>query len=218
MGAGQMPGNLSFDELKQRVERGEIDTVLAAQTDMQGRLMGKRFQAEFFVESAWEETHGCNYLLATDMEMHTVEGYKATSWAKGYGDYVMRPDLSTLRLVPWLEGTALVLCDVEDHHHEPVPHAPRAILKKQLDRLDKMGLKAMIGTELEFFLFRESFEELQDAGYRDVTPISGYNEDYHIFQTTKEDVVVLVVAADRGHVAVARVLKFFEGFAEQEEL
>jgi len=185
-----MPGNLSFDELKQRVERGEIDTVLAAQTDMQGRLMGKRFQAEFFVENAWEETHGCNYLLATDMEMHTVEGYKATSWAKGYGDYVMRPDLSTLRLVPWLEGTALVLCDVEDHHHEPVPHAPRAILKKQLDRLDKMGLKAMIGTELEFFLFRESFEELQDAGYRDVTPISGYNEDYHIFQTTKEEDVM----------------------------
>ena len=185
-----MPGNLSFDDLKQRVERGEIDTVLAAQTDMQGRLMGKRFQAEFFVESAWEETHCCNYLLATDMEMHTVEGYKATSWAKGYGDYVMRPDLSTLRLIPWLEGTALVLCDVLDHHHGPVPHAPRTILKKQLERLDKLGLKAMIGTELEFFLFRESFEELQDAGYRGVTPISAYNEDYHIFQTTKEEDVM----------------------------
>jgi glutamine synthetase len=185
-----MPGNLTFDDLKQRVERGEIDTVLAAQTDMQGRLMGKRFQAEFFVESAWEETHGCNYLLATDMEMHTVEGYKATSWAKGYGDYVMRPDLSTLRLIPWLEGTALVLCDVLDHHHGPVPHAPRTILKKQLERLDKLGLKAMIGTELEFFLFRDSFEELQDAGYRGVTPISAYNEDYHIFQTTKEEDVM----------------------------
>ncbi len=189
-----MPGNLSFEELKARVANREIDTVIAAQTDMQGRLMGKRFQAEFFVEHAWQETHGCNYLIATDMEMFTVEGYGATSWAKGYGDYVMKPDLSTLRLVPWLEGTALVQCDVLDHHgHAEVPHAPRAVLKAQVARLAAHGLTAMVGTELEFFLFRESYDEMRDRGYRGMTPISPYNEDYHIFQTTKEEAVMRAV-------------------------
>ena len=102
-----MAGKLTFEDLKQAVADGEIDTVLAVQVDMQGRLMGKRFQAEFFVDSAWKETHSCNYLQATDMEMDTVEGYAATSWAKGYGDYVMKPDLSTLRRIPWLAGTAI---------------------------------------------------------------------------------------------------------------
>ncbi|MEM7567446.1 MAG: glutamine synthetase, partial [Pseudomonadota bacterium] len=110
-----MPGMLTLKDLQAAFDAGEIDTVVAAQVDMQGRLMGKRFHAAHFLESAHEETHGCNYLLATDMEMETVEGYASTSWAAGYGDYVMRPDLSTLRRTPWLEGTALVLCDVEDH-------------------------------------------------------------------------------------------------------
>ena len=110
-----MQGNLTLDELAQAVADGTIDTVLVAIVDMQGRLMGKRFQAEFFLASGHRETHGCNYLLATDFEMETVPGYKATSWAAGYGDYAMKPDLSTLRRVPWLEGTALVLCDVLDH-------------------------------------------------------------------------------------------------------
>ena len=120
-----MPGGLTLGELADAVADGAIDTVLVAQVDMQGRLMGKRFQAEFFLESAHVETHGCNYLLATDFEMETVPGYKATSWAAGYGDYVMKPDLATLRRVPWLEGTALVLCDVLDHHgHGEVPHSP----------------------------------------------------------------------------------------------
>ncbi|MEM7507487.1 MAG: glutamine synthetase family protein [Pseudomonadota bacterium] len=183
-----MPGNLSFDALKAQVADGRIDTVIAAIPDMQGRLMGKRFHAEFFVESAWEETHSCNYLLATDMEMETVEGYKSTSWAAGYGDYIMKPDLGTLRLTPWLEGTALVLCDLIDHHtHEPVPHAPRQILKRQLQRLADMGFTSAAATELEFFVFRESFEELRDRGWRNMTPISAYNEDYHIFQTTREE-------------------------------
>ena len=122
-----MGGKLTLDELRQAVAAGEIDTVVAAQVDMQGRLMGKRFQAEFFVDSAWRETHSCNYLLATDMEMETVQGYKATSWEAGYGDYTMKPDLSTLCRTPWLEGTALVLCDMLDHatHREvPTPRAP----------------------------------------------------------------------------------------------
>jgi len=186
-----MPGNLTLDELKNLVSAGDIDTVLVAQVDMQGRLMGKRLQAEFFLESAVNETHSCNYLLATDMEMETVEGYKATSWSAGYGDYTMVPDLSTLRRVPWLEGTAMVLCDVSDHEtHTPVPHSPRAILKKVIARLDAMGLSATMATELEFFLFKQSFEEAQASGYRDIEPISPYNEDYHIFQTTKEEDVM----------------------------
>ncbi len=185
-----MVGKLSLEELKGAMKAGEIDTVLAAQVDMQGRLMGKRFQAEFFVDSAWQETHSCNYLQATDMEMHTVDGYRATSWEAGYGDYVMRADLSTLRRVPWLEGTALVLCDVLDHHsHEDVPHSPRAVLKRQVVRLAERGLRPMMASELEFFLFRESFDEIQDSAFRDITTISGYNEDYHIFQTTKEEAV-----------------------------
>jgi glutamine synthetase len=183
-----MPGNLSFDELRAEAAAGTIDTVLVALVDMQGRLMGKRMQVEFFLDSAWEETHGCNYLLATDLEMYTVEGYRATSWERGYGDYVLKPDLSTLRRVPWLAGTALVLCDVLDHHtHAPVPHSPRAVLQGQVARLEAMGLSAMMASELEFFVFKESFEEAQAKAYREIQPISAYNEDYHIFQTTKEE-------------------------------
>lgn len=186
-----MPGNLTFDELEAAVAAGEIDTVVACIVDMQGRLMGKRFHARNFVDTAWEESHCCNYLLATDMEMFTVPGYRATSWAAGYGDYVMKPDLSTLRRIPWLEGTALVLCDVLDHHtHAEVPHSPRAVLKRQIARLEERGLVPMMATELEFFLFEQSFEELRHAGYRNLSPISAYNEDYHIFQTTKEEAVM----------------------------
>ena len=183
-----MKPNLSFDELKTQVADGRIDTVIAAFPDMQGRLMGKRFHAQYFVDSAWEETHCCNYLIATDLEMETVEGYASTSWETGYGDYIMRPDLDTLRLTPWMDGTAMVLCDLLDHHtHDLVPHAPRTVLKKQLARLADYGLKTASATELEFFVFRESFEALRDKGYRDMTPISAYNEDYHIFQTAKEE-------------------------------
>lgn len=189
-----MAGKLTLEELKRCVVNGEIDTVVAALVDMQGRLMGKRFQAEFFVESAYKETHGCNYLLATDMEMSTVDGYRATSWQAGYGDYVIKPDLSTLRRIPWLEGTALVICDVLDHHtHEEVPHSPRAVLKRQVARLEAMGLKAFTATELEFFLFKESYEEVQAKGHRNIAPISAYNEDYHIFQTTKEEDVMRAI-------------------------
>lgn len=189
-----MAGKLTLDELRAAVASGEIDTVLAAQTDMQGRLMGKRFHAEFFCESAHAETHSCSYLQATDMEMHTVEGFKSTSWEAGYGDYTMTPDLSTLRRIPWLEGTALVLCDVLDHHtHNPVPHSPRAVLKKQVARLEAMGMKAFMASELEFFLFKQSFEEAHAQGYRNLDVISPYNEDYHIFQTTKEEGVMRAI-------------------------
>ncbi len=183
-----MPGNLTLGELKILTDSGQIDTVLACMVDMQGRLMGKRFVARHFVESAFEETHCCNYLLATDLEMFTVEGYKSTSWQAGYGDYMMKPDLSTLRIADWLEGTALVLCDVLDHHgHDEIAHSPRAMLKRQVARAAEMGFDTIAATELEFFIFRKSFEEMAAEGYRDLTPISAYNEDYHILQTTKEE-------------------------------
>ena len=183
---------LSFDTLKDQVADGTVDTVLVCLVDMQGRLMGKRFHAKHFVNGAWEETHCCNYLLATDLAMATPDGYASTSWERGYGDYVMKPDLSTLRPVPWLEGTVMVLCDVLDHHtHEEVSHSPRAILKKQVNRLKAMGYDAMCATELEFFLFaRRALTRSASSGFRDLEPISGYNEDYNILQTTREEHVM----------------------------
>ncbi|WP_040239698.1 glutamine synthetase family protein [Chromohalobacter japonicus] len=186
-----MTNTLALDDLKTRVESGEIDTVLVCIVDMQGRLMGKRLHARHFVDDGWDETHCCNYLLATDLEMATPGGYASTSWQAGYGDYIMKPDLATLRSVPWLEGTAMVLCDLLDHRtHAAVPHAPRAILKRQLARLEEMGLEAIMATELEFFLFEKSLDDIRKSGFRDLQPISGYNEDYHIFQTTKEEHVL----------------------------
>ena len=186
-----MSGNLSFETLKAQVAAGEVDTVLVCLVDMQGRLMGKRFHAGHFIAGAWEETHCCNYLLATDLMMATPDGYASTSWEKGYGDYVMKPDLSTLRPLPWLDGTVMVLCDVLDHHtHKEVPHSPRAMLKKQIARAEAMGFTPMMATELEFFLFEKSFDEIRKSGFRDLTPISGYNEDYHILQTSREEHVM----------------------------
>jgi glutamine synthetase len=189
-----MPGNLTLDALKKAVTAGEIDTVLVAGIDMQGRLMGKRFHAAFFVNGGYEETHCCNYLLAIDMEMTTVPGYKSSSWETGYGDYVLKPDLTTLRHVPWLPGTALCLADMLDHHtHEEVAHSPRAILKRQVARARAMGFEPMMATELEFYLFENSYEALRDSNFTGLKPISAYNEDYHIFQTTKEEEVMRAV-------------------------
>ena len=183
-----MSKTLSFDDLKSRVTAGDIDTVLVCLVDMQGRLMGKRFHAVNFVESAYKETHCCDYLLATDLEMATPDGYAASSWERGYGDYIMQPDLDTIRLIPWLEGTAMVMCDVLDHHtHQEVPHSPRAVLKKQVKRLKELGFIAKTATELEFFIFEKSLDDIRKSGFKDLEPISGYNEDYHILQTTKEE-------------------------------
>jgi glutamine synthetase len=214
-----MPGNLTMGALEQAVAEGAIDTVLVAQVDMQGRLMGKRLQAEFFLASGHRETHSCNYLLATDLEMETVPGYKATSWAKGYGDYTMKPDLATLRVVPWLPGTALVLADVLDHHtHTEVTHSPRAMLKRQVARLHDLGFRAMMASELEFFLFEQSFGELHAAGYRGLTPISPYNEDYHIFQTTKEEEVVRAIRIGLNGAGIPVESSKGEASAGQEEI
>ncbi len=183
-----MTRNLTFKDLELAVNDGSIDTVLVCMVDMQGRLMGKRFHAKHFISEGHKETHCCDYLLATDLEMGTPDGYAATSWEDGYGDYTMKPDLTTLRKTPWLDGTAMVICDVLDHHtHEEVTHSPRAILKKQIKRLQEMGFDPIMATELEFFLFEKSFKEIQENGFRELRPISSYNEDYHILQTTKEE-------------------------------
>ncbi len=189
-----MPGNLTIEDLRKAADTGEIDTVIMAQTDMQGRLMGKRFHVRHFLDAGIEETHSCDYLLTVDMEMEPVPGYASASWEKGYGDHTMKPDLSTLRRIPWLDGTALVLCDVLDHDtHDAVPVSPRAILKRQIARLEAMGYEAMVASELEFFMFQESFEEAHGKGYRDLHLISPYNEDYHIFQTAKEEDVMRAI-------------------------
>ncbi|MCO5145099.1 MAG: glutamine synthetase family protein [Aquamicrobium sp.] len=186
-----MAGTISFDDLKKRVEAGEIDTILVGGVDMQGRLIGKRFLAKFFVESAYGETHGCNYLLADDIDMEPVPGYKAASWSKGYGDFVMKPDLSTIRLTPWLEKTALVLCDIQDHHtHQDLPHSPRGILKKQLARLTERGYLAYFASELEFYLFDETYATARAKRWQGLDTASPYIEDYLIGLTSKEEGVM----------------------------
>jgi glutamine synthetase len=187
-------GLLTLDTLKQQVAAGRTDTVVVAMTDMAGQLIGKRFQAGHFVESAHQETHGCNYLLANDIEMEPVPGYAAASWDKGYGDFVMKPDLATLRSIPWLPGTALVLADVLDHHdHGPLPHAPRGVLKRQLARLDAAKMRAFFASELEFYLFDESYDAIHAKGFRDPKTAGNYIQDYHVFQTTKEEPVMRAV-------------------------
>lgn len=192
-----MPGNLTLDALTELVEQGEIDTVIMAQIDMQGRLMGKRFHARHFLDSGVHETHSCNYLLTVDQEMEPVPGYASASWAQGYGDYMMKPDLSTLRLAPWAPGAALVLCDIMDHHgHHDIAVSPRAILKAQLARLADKGMTAMMASELEFYVFRQSFEEAHDDGYRSLKPVSPYNEDYHLFTTAREEDLMRAVRND----------------------
>src|SRR6185312_594568 len=184
----------SLDALRADVKAGTIDTVLCCFPDMQGRLIGKRFQAEFFLESAIEETHGCTYLLADDIDMEPVPGYAAASWSLGYGDFVFKPDVTTLMKASWLEGTAIILSDIVDHHdHDPLRHSPRAILKAQLDRLAAMGLTANFASELEFYLFDEEYRSAFEKGYRNLKTAGYYIEDYHIFQTTKEEPVMRAI-------------------------
>ena len=208
---------MTFEKLKEAIASGRIDTVLTCMVDMQGRLMGKRFHAEAFLDIAEGETHCCNYLLATDLAMATPDGYASTSWDKGYGDYIMKPDLGTLRPMPWLDGTAMVLCDVLDHHHEPVAHSPREMLKRQIARAEAMGLTPVMATELEFFLFRGTHDEIARSGFR-LETISTYNEDYNIFQTSKEEPVMQPI---RNHLRAMGVpVEGSKGEAEagQEEL
>ncbi|MEZ5849832.1 MAG: glutamine synthetase family protein [Hyphomicrobiaceae bacterium] len=188
-----MAGNLDFEALCTAVASSEIDTVVVAMVDMQGRLIGKRFQAEYFIDGAHEETHACDYLLANDIDMEPVPGYAAASWDKGYGDFVLKPDMGTLRRIPWLDGTALVLADVLDHHRHDVPHSPRAMLKRQVERLAERGMTAMCASELEFYLFDESFESAATKRFHGLKTAGSYIEDYHILQTTKEEGVMRAI-------------------------
>jgi len=163
--------SLGVADLRLRVEDGTIDTVVVAITDMQGRLQGKRFHAPFFLNEVLANgTEGCNYLLAVDVDMNTVDGYAMSSWSSGYGDLAMRPDLATLHLVPWQPGTAMVLADVAWLDGSDVVASPRQILRRQLDRLAEHGLTAFTGTELEFIVYRDSYEAAWQRGYRELTP------------------------------------------------
>jgi glutamine synthetase len=177
---------LTVEELREAVDTGEIDTVLVAIVDMQGRLQGKRCAAQYFLDEVLgHSAEGCNYLLAVDVEMNPVSGFEMSSWDRGYGDFVMKPDIATLRRVPWQEGTALVMCDLVWENGDPVVASPRQILRKQLDRLAALGLECYVGTELEFIVFDDTYEQAWNAGYRNLTPSNQYNVDYSLLGTAR---------------------------------
>jgi glutamine synthetase len=179
-------GAVSLKELRHLVEQGEVDTVLLAITDMQGRLQGKRCHAPYFLEEVVPNgAEGCNYLLAVDVEMNTVGGYAMSSWDRGYGDFVMRPDMDTMRNIPWQPGTALVLADLEWADGSPVVASPRQILRRQVDRLAERGWTGLAGTELEFIVFRDTYEEAWGKAYRGLTPANLYNVDYSMLGTAR---------------------------------
>jgi len=197
-----MSGPFDLETLKRLVKEGEVDTVLVTFPDMQGRLMGKRVTGHFFLDSVIEETHACDYLLTVDMDMEPVPGFKAASWAKGYGDFTMKPDMNTLRRTGWLDGTVLVVADLCDHDGNLLPHAPRSILKRQLARLAERGWSAHMASELEFYVLDESYESAREKRYRDLRHSGWYIEDYHIFQTTKEEGLIRAI---RNHMEAAGI-------------
>ncbi|WP_028923692.1 glutamine synthetase family protein [Pseudonocardia acaciae] len=182
----QREGMLGVGELRSAVDTGAIDTVLLVLVDMQGRLQGKRCSARYFLEEVLPHgAEACNYLLAVDVDMNTVDGYALTSWEQGYGDFELVPDLTTLRRVPWQRGTALVFADLRLLSGEPIEPSPRQVLHRQRERLAARGWRALAGTELEFIVYRESFEEAWRAGYRNLTPANQYNVDYSILGTSR---------------------------------
>ncbi|MFJ9938679.1 glutamine synthetase family protein [Streptomyces virginiae] len=175
---------LAPEELRALVASGEIDTVVLAFPDMQGRLQGKRFAAQFFLDEVLAHgTEGCNYLLAVDTDMNTVDGYEMSSWERGYGDFAMHPDPATLRRIPWNPGSAFILADLAWNDAAPVVAAPRQILRRQLERLAEHGYTAMVGTELEFMVFQDTYEQAWNANYRGLTPANQYNIDYSVLGT-----------------------------------
>jgi glutamine synthetase len=180
----QAEGPLTVEKLRTLVDAGTVDTVVIAMTDMQGRLQGKRCGARYFLDVVLPHAaEGCNYLLAVDVDMNTVDGYAMSSWESGYGDFVFKPDLSTLRLMPWHEGSALVLCDLQWEDGRPVVASPRQILLRQIERLAERGLVPYVGTELEFMLFNDGYEAAWDKAYRRLQPANQYNVDYSLIGT-----------------------------------
>ncbi|MEC9031312.1 MAG: glutamine synthetase family protein [Planctomycetota bacterium] len=180
-------GLLNLDQLKRLAREDEIDTVLVVFPDLYGRFMGKRFDADFFLESAARDgTHCCNYLLTVDMEMEPVPGYDRANWESGYGDFHMVPDLSTLRQVTWLEKTAMVICDLEDDKgHAPVAEAPRSLLRGQLAAASAAGHDVFAASELEYYMFEDTYREAHEKGYSGLRPTGWYLEDYHMLQGTR---------------------------------
>ena len=179
-------GRLTREQLTQLVQSGDVDTVILAITDMQGRLQGKRLDGNFFVNVIGESVvEGCSYLLASDVEMATVDGFALTSWERGYGDIAFQPDFSTIRMVPWHEKTAIVFADVQTVHEEPVAPSPRQVLQQQVSRLAERGWTGLTGTELEFIVFQDTYEQAWRSGYRDLTPVNLYNVDYSLQGTSR---------------------------------
>jgi glutamine synthetase len=180
------PGRLSRDELVSLISRAEVDTVVLAVTDMQGRLQGKRVDAEFFLDGLHEGiTEGCSYLFASDVDMRTVDGYALTSWERGYGDLAFASDFSSIRHVPWFDKTVIIFCDVETVEGVPVAPSPRQVLQRQIDRLAERGWHGLTGTELEFIVFHTTYEDAWNSGYRDMTPANLYNVDYSLQGTSR---------------------------------
>ena len=176
----------SIADLRHAVASGTIDTVVLALVDMHGRLQGKRYHAQHFVDDVvTQRAEACNYLLAVDVDMNTAPGYSLASWEQGYGDFFLAPDVTTLRPLPWHEGTALLLADVQWEDGTPVAPSPRHVLQRQLARLPERGWQAMVGTELEFIVFAETYEAAWDAGYHRLTPSNQYNVDYSILGTSR---------------------------------
>jgi glutamine synthetase len=187
-GPGGTRGILSLDDLRKEGDEGTIDTVVTAFTDMQGRLFGKRIEVGYFLEEAVSHgVEGCNYLLALDMEMEPVPGYEMANWERGYGDFGIAPDMSTLRRIPWLDRTALVLADVVEHDGSPVVASPRQILIAQYERAMEMGFTPFAASELEFYLYKESYSEAWEKDFKDLTPTIPYILDYHILATTMDE-------------------------------
>ena len=205
-----MPEQADPQALESLIRSGEIDTVLTVFPDGMGRLMGKRVVGRYFLDHVLEDgVHACIYLFTVDMEMEPLPGFTLTSWERGYGDMKMVPDLATWRPMPWLSKTALVFCDVFTEEGKPIEEAPRWVLKRQLERARKRGWQVKTASELELYLFRESFDEARAKRYQGLTPVSGYLEDYHILQTSKEEPLVRAI---RNHMEDARVpVEFSKG-------
>ena len=199
-----LPPSLTIDQLRHAVRDEKVDTVLLALTDMQGRLQGKRLTAQHFLDTVLEHgAEACNYLLAVDVEMNTVDGYAMSSWERGYGDFEMKPDLTTLRFVPWNEATVLCLADLAWGDGSPVVASPRQILRAQLDRLGERGFEAFAGTELEFIVFRDTYEEAFEKGYRGLKPANQYNNDYSVLGGSRVEPLLRRIRKEMGAAGMA---------------
>jgi glutamine synthetase len=194
---------MTLQELKSRIRGGEIDTVMVVAPDVFGRLVGKRFTAKFFVDEVSEHgTHGCNYLLTVNLEMDPMDGFELANWDKGFGDFLFKPDYSTIRLLPWQPGTALVLCDFCHHDGKWVEEAPRTVLRRQVEALKRRGFTAFMASELEFYLFNQTYHSAANAGYEALHPSSDYRIDYHTMQLTRDE---SLLRAARTGMTAARV-------------